>query len=136
MQDGQIFLDYGCGTGDFTVVAAKLVGTEGKVYALDCFSRQLSIVKKKSRKKGLNNVVTILSDGTTGLSDASVDVVWMCDVFHEVREKRALLEELRRVLKEDGELVVYDAMREGILRYTSGLFSLTGRDDKLLRFAR
>jgi len=49
--EGQTFLDYGCGTGSFTIPAAKLVGTRGKVYALDCFPRQLEIVKEKSKPR-------------------------------------------------------------------------------------
>ncbi len=136
VQEGQTFLDYGCGTGCFAIPAAKIVGAAGKVYALDCFPRQLEVVTRKSRRKALANIETILSDGETGLPDESVDVVWMCDVLHEIPEKRAVLVELRRVLKNSGVLAIYDGMGERILDYTSGLFSLTRKDDKLHRFVK
>jgi ubiquinone/menaquinone biosynthesis C-methylase UbiE len=136
VQKGQTFLDYGCGTGSFTLTAARIVGVRGKVYALDRFLRQLEIVEKKSRKKGLTNIETILSDNETGLPDECVDVIWMCDVFHEVKERRAVLEELHRVLRRGGDLAIYDGMREEILSYTGGLFSLIKRGDKFLRFAK
>ncbi len=136
MREGQVFLDYGCGTGDFTIPAAKIVGRRGKVYALDYFPRQLKIVEKRSKKAGLTNIETILSDGNTGLPDKSVDLVWMCDVLHEIAEKRAVLEELHRVLRSDGILAIHDSMRDEVLSYTTGLFSLIRRDDKLLRFAK
>lgn len=136
VEEGQSFLDYGCGTGDFTIPAATIVGKRGKVYALDRSPRQLKIVKKKASKAGLPNIVTICSDNKTGLSDECIDIVWICDAFHEIRQKRAVLEEMHRVLKSEGVLAIYDGMRDEILSYTKGLFSLTGRDDKLLRFVK
>ena len=136
VQEGQSFLDYGCGTGDFTIPAARIVGTKGKVYALDCFPRQLKIVEEKAKKEGLPNIETILSDKNTGLPDECLDIIWMCDVFHEIKQKRAMLEELHRVLKRDGTLAVYDGMKDGVLSYTEGLFSLNGKDGKLLKLAK
>ncbi len=134
--EGQTFLDYGCGTGSFTIPAARITGVSGKVYALDCFPRQLEIVEKESRKEGLTNIETILSDYKTGLPDESVDVVWMCDVLHEIGERRSVLEELHRVLRNEGTLAIYDGMREKVLEYTTDLFTLTGRNGKLFRFGK
>ena len=136
IQEGQTVLDYGCGTGSFTIPAARIVSTTGKVYALDYFPRQLEIVKKNSRKERLTNIETILSDSETGLPDECIDVVWMCDVLHEVTERRAVLRELHRVLRREGVLAIYDGMREKVVNYATGLFSLTERDGKLLRFAK
>ena len=136
VKEGQTFLDYGCGTGCFTIPAARMVGNRGKVYALDCFPRQLEIVEKRSRKKGLTNIETILSDNKTGLPDESIDTIWMCDVLHEVKQRRAVLEELHRVLRREGVLAIYDGMRDKVLGYTTGLFSLIGKDGKLFRFAK
>ncbi len=136
VKEGQTFLDYGCGTGCFVIPAARIVGMRGKVYALDCFPRQLEIVEKRSMKKGLTNIETILSDSKTGLPNESIDTVWMCDVLHEVKQRRAVLEELHRVLKREGILAIYDGMRDRVLSYTTGLFSLTERNGKLLRFAK
>ena len=136
VREGQTFLDYGCGTGDFTIPAARIVNTRGKVYALDYFPRQLGIVEERSEKAGLTNVETILSDGKIGLPDECIDVVWMCDVLHEIKERREVLEELHRVLRSEGVLAIYDGMREKVLNYTNGLFSLVRRDDKLLKFTK
>jgi len=136
LRDGQTFLDYGCGTGSFTFPAARIVGNEGKVYALDCFPRQLEIVEDKLKNEGLTNIETILSENKTGLPDNCVDVAWMCDVLHEVKERREVVEEMHRVLREEGLLVIYDGMRERILDYTTDLFALAGRDDKFFRFTK
>ncbi len=136
IQEGQTFLDYGCGTGDFTIPAAKKVSEKGKVYALDYFPRQLKIVTERSAKVGLTNIETILSDKKTGLPDESVDVIWMCDVLHEIKQKKPVLEELYRVLKREGFLAIYDGMGEKALDYTDTFFSLIDRDDKFLRFSK
>jgi len=136
VKEDQTFLDYGCGTGYFVIPVARIVGVKGKVYALDCFPRQLKVVEERSMKEGLTNIETILSDNRTGLPDESIDIVWMCDVLHEVKQRRAVLEELHRVLKREGVLAIYDGMRDRVLSYTAGLFSLTGRDGKLLRFTK
>ena len=136
VQEGQTFLDYGCGTGDFTLAAAKLVTETGKVYALDYFPRQLEIVSERCGKAGLNNIETIHSASHTGLADESVDVVWMCDVLHEIKERRAVLEELHRVLKKDGMLALHDGMGEEALEFTSGLFSPVVMDNKFLGFTK
>lgn len=136
VEEGQVFLDYGCGTGDFAFHAAVKVGEKGKVFALDYFPRQLKIVKRKAEKAGLSNIETILSKSNTGLPDNSVDVIWMCDVLHEIKERRTVLEELHRVLKKEGALAIYDGMGGETLDYTADLFSLSGRDDKFFRFTK
>ena len=136
VREGQTFLDYGCGTGDFTLHAARKVRETGKVYALDYFPRQLEIVKERSARAGLANIETIRSTADTGLPDESVDVIWMCDVLHEIKERRAVLSELHRVLKKDGGLALHDGMAEKALDYTTDLFSLDSQDNKFLRFSK
>jgi len=136
VKEGQSFLDYGCGTGSFTIPAARMVSNEGRVYALDYFPRQLEIVQEKAKKEGLTNIETILSSSQTGLPDESIDIVWMCDVLHEIKDRRVVLEELRRVLKRQGVLAIHDGMGDRVLDYTDGLFSLTRTDGKLLKFIK
>ncbi len=128
---GQKILDFGCGTGYFTIQAAKVVGDGGFVYALDCFPRQLQIVKRRTSKNNLFNVTTILSDGDTDLPDESVDVIWMCDVFHEIKNKDYILKELHRILNKVGLLVIYDGMKERLLDFITDQFTLKRQAGKL-----
>lgn len=136
IQEGKTFLDFGCGTGSFTIPAARMIGRKGKVYALDCFPGQLKIVEEQSHKENLTNIETILSNGNTGLPDESVDVVWMCDVFHEIPERHKLIKELHRVLKKDGIMVIYDGMKGKLFEYTDGLFLHSWGQEKLHKFIK
>ena len=101
-------LDYGCGSGSYSVVAARLVGETGKVYALDIHPLAIEKVKAAASKKRLTNIETIQSDCATGLESESVDVVLLCDILHHLSERDAVLKELYRVLKPEGILSVND----------------------------
>ena len=78
----------------------------------------------------------MLSDTKIALPDECIDIIWMCDVFHEVRQKRAVLEELHRVLKKDGILAIHDGMKDKVLNYADGLFLLNGKHGSLFRLVK
>jgi len=101
-------LDYGCGPGSYSIVAAELVGTTGKVYALDINPLAVQQVKNIASEKRLTNIEIIRSDCATGLENNSVDIVLLYDTFHMLREPNGVLEELQRVLKPNGILSFSD----------------------------
>ena len=118
---GYHVLDYGCGSGSYTVATAAIVGDAGRVYALDVNPKAVQSVKKRMERKQLSNYETILSDCATGLDDESVDMVLLYDVFHIFNEPETILRELHRVMKPDARLSFSDhhMVEEDIL------FSLT-----------
>jgi ubiquinone/menaquinone biosynthesis C-methylase UbiE len=138
VHEGQTVLDFGCGSGHFTSVAARMVKEGGKVYALDIHPLAIGAVKKKVAKEGLLNVTTILSDRDTGLSDESVDVVLLYRTFYLVKDKQGLLDELHRVLKPGCILSVLGGgladCSEAIKK--DGRFSLEGRGRRFLNFRK
>jgi ubiquinone/menaquinone biosynthesis C-methylase UbiE len=101
-------LDYGCGTGSYSIPAAQLVGPMGKVYAADIHPLAINEVQKKAITKGLGNIYTILTDSKTELSDASIDLVLLFYVLHDFRDPDMILEEIERVLKTGGLLAIID----------------------------
>jgi len=111
---GQIVLDFGCGSGTYTIQAARLVGGEGKVYALDKDKKTLDKLMQRAELASLSNIVRMNTRGEPEieLGDESVDVVLLFDVFHSyyfarANERRKLLSEVYRVLRADGFLLVY-----------------------------
>jgi len=65
IKQGYTILDYGCGSGSYTIPAARLVGESGKIYALDIHPLAVRRVQKIVVKKKLANIITILSDCAT-----------------------------------------------------------------------
>lgn len=133
-------LDYGCGPGSYTIVASRLVGSKGKVYALDIHPLAIQKVKTLASKRGLNNVQTIQSDCATGLDDESMDVVLLYDILHLLNQPEQILKELHRVLKPGGILSCNDHHMKGnriITRITEkGLFALSNQGKKTYNFSK
>ncbi|MCD6469726.1 class I SAM-dependent methyltransferase [Candidatus Bathyarchaeota archaeon] len=80
---GQVVLDFGCGLGNYTIPIAKIVGSEGIVYALDKDARSLDKLMRRAELEGLRNIRRIDTSGEVEikLSDNSVDVVLLYDIF-------------------------------------------------------
>ncbi len=140
IRPGHRVLDFGCGAGSYSLAAAKMVGEGGKVYALDIHPLALRTVARKAARKRLANLRTIQGDGGSALKDASIDVVLLYDVFHDLAEPDAVLREIHRVLKPGGVLSFSDHhMKEEDVppKVTgSGLFRLDERGEKTCSFSR
>ena len=111
---GQKVLDFGCGSGNYTIPAARVVGEQASVYALDEDKEALDRLMSKAKLKGLKNIVRLDASGKPGiaLDNESVDVVLLYDILHyyyfpEEDDRRRLLCEVYRVLKPNGLLSVY-----------------------------
>ena len=106
---GICVLDYGCGPGRYAVKFAELVGEEGKVYALDIHHLAVDAVKKKTGKCGIANIEPVLIEGyDSTLPDRVADVVCAIDMFWIIKSPTEFLAELKRIIKDDGILIVDD----------------------------
>ena len=134
IKPGFVVLDFGCGPGSYSVLAAQMVGATGKIYALDIHPLAGQMVRKAAAKKGLQNIETINSDCATGLENESVDVALLYDTFHLLDDPNAVLGELYRVLKPDGILSFNDHHMEEneiISKVTEGgLFRLSRKGQR------
>ncbi len=109
---GKAVADIGAGSGWFTVRAARRVGPDGTVYAVDINPEAVHYIDARARKESLANVKTILSKTDDPLLPAgSVDSVLLLKTYHEVADPIKLLENLRPALKPGARLGIID--REG-----------------------
>jgi ubiquinone/menaquinone biosynthesis C-methylase UbiE len=133
-------LDYGCGPGAYVTDGSKLVGQNGKYFALDIHPLAIQKVKDIIRKKKLTNVETIITDCKTNLPDNSLDAVLLYDIYHLLSKPGNVLKEIHRVLKPIGELSVSDhhltdsEVRENIER--SGIFKFASKGKKTFTFKK
>lgn len=92
-------LDIGCGIG---TIAHELKSRDFKVTGVD-FS---SVAIKKCLEKGLNAIISDVDKDGLQFPDNSFDVVWAGDVIEHVFDPIFLLEEIHRVLKQAGKMIL------------------------------
>lgn len=131
LRPGMTVLDFGCGPGGFSLAAARSVGPEGRVYAVDIHPLAVRSVQRAAAKQGLDNVRTIRGNNVAELGAHSIDIILLYDVLHDLPDPKLILEELHRVLKPEGLLSVSDHHLgdEAILSAISadGQFRFAGR---------
>jgi ubiquinone/menaquinone biosynthesis C-methylase UbiE len=132
LRPGQEVLEVGCGPGFFTIPAAKIVGGEGRVDALDVNPLALEKVRKKLEQEGVSNVRTILADaGQTGLPDESFDLIFVFGLGRVIGGADRLMEELHRLIRPGGILSI-----EGRQRPPDGLFQPEKGEGRIARFRK
>jgi len=105
LKEGMAVVDYGCGPGRYTLPIARLVGSKGKVFAVDIQPLAISTVRKKAARESLTNIEAVLVDSyNTGIQTSSIDLVLLVDTLHLIGDCDALFREIQRILKQDGVL--------------------------------
>ena len=108
LKKGETVADLGCGTGFFTIPAAKIIGNSGVVLAVDRVPEVIAILKRKLDALRDTNIKIIEADVTaTGIEDGTVDTVLMANIFHDV-DKRVMVSELQRILKPTCRVIILD----------------------------
>lgn len=109
VQPGNAVADVGIGSGLFTLEFAKAVGDGGKVFAVDVQDYFLDHVRGRVEEAKLSNVTFVKAGQRSAKLEAdSVDVAFMCDVFHHVEYPKAYLASLFAAVKPGGRLVIID----------------------------
>ena len=109
IKKGMAVVDYGCGPGRYAVKFAELVGENGRVYAVDIHELAIGAVENKIRRDDLRNIEPVLVKGyDSTLPDDVADVVCAIDMFWIIKKPTEFLTELKRILKNDGTLVIDD----------------------------
>ncbi len=113
---GQTVVDYGCGTGSYLRRASELVGSEGRVLAVDVHELAIKAVLRRIERERLGNVTVLLAEADKPfIPEESADVIWALDMFHMVRDPDAFLKGLYRICKGKGVLYIdngHQARRE------------------------
>jgi ubiquinone/menaquinone biosynthesis C-methylase UbiE len=112
LKPGMVMADIGAGTGLFTLHFAQAVGADGKVFAVEIAKNFLEHIKARASKASASNVQTILcTERSVELPEASIDLAFICDVYHHFEFPSASLATLHKALKPGGTLVLIDFNR-------------------------
>jgi tRNA A58 N-methylase Trm61 len=108
-----LVLDYGCGSGNYSIPAAEVVGARGRVLALDRSSYSLQTLRRTASSYGLDNLVPIrtLEEATGFMGERLLDAVLLFDVIHSYYftavERRELLESLAPLMRSGALVCLY-----------------------------
>jgi ubiquinone/menaquinone biosynthesis C-methylase UbiE len=113
LRPGDVVADIGAGSGYHTLRIAKLVGPDGKVYAVDIQPEMLALIRKRAKARGLRNVELIQGTETDPkLPAESTDLILLVDVYHEFSHPYEMTEALIRALKPKGRMVFVEFRME------------------------
>jgi ubiquinone/menaquinone biosynthesis C-methylase UbiE len=135
---GQTVLEVGCGTGFFTLSAARLLGEQGSLVAMDVLPMSIEAVTKKAQTANLKNVRVIQGDAlNTQLAAESLDVVLIFGVIPApMLPMERLLSEMQRILKPGGIMAVWPSSWVHRTIVQSGLFTLSSKRNGVSNYKR
>lgn len=111
LSPGEHVVDIGCGAGMDSLIAAKMVGPQGRVIGIDMTPAMLDKAERSRREAGVDHLE--LEEGygeSLPVADAWADVIISNGVFNLMPDKLKALDEMARVLKPGGRLQIADIL--------------------------
>ncbi|MFA5023905.1 MAG: class I SAM-dependent methyltransferase [Patescibacteria group bacterium] len=113
ISEKQRIAELGCGNfGFFVFPSARLVGRQGKVYAVDILKSTLEDIKKQAKKENLPQIEVVWSNleifKATNIETSSLDSAFLINILHQSEKKVEMLREAIRLLKRGGQLLIIE----------------------------
>lgn len=112
LREGMKVGDFGTGSGHYARAAAAIVGSAGRVYAIDVQEDVLKHLKLNTLERHAHIIHTTWGDvekaGGTHLRDGTLDAAIVANTLFQLENRFGFLAELKRVLKPGGKLLVID----------------------------
>lgn len=112
IRPAMVVADFGAGGGYFSIPAARRVGENGTVYAIDIQRSAIDRIRSKANLEHLRNIETVWADlerpQGSHLPAAAADVVIVANILFQAEAKAEVLAEAWRVLRTGGHLAVLE----------------------------
>jgi ubiquinone/menaquinone biosynthesis C-methylase UbiE len=110
IEEGMKVLEIGPGMGFFSLPAARLAGSRGKIFCIDVQEKMLSALNRRARKTGLSDKIqtrtcsekSLLIDDLQG----TIDLAFAFAVIHEVQDEDNIIREIFASLKPGGIFIL------------------------------
>ncbi len=109
LEPGARVADIGAGDGYFTFFLADAVGPDGKVFAIDVDRNTIAKLEKAVENRGYRNIEVVLAEtGDPSLPDGSIDLAFVCNVYHHIDDQVTYFDRLRTDLRAGGRLAIVE----------------------------
>ncbi|MCL5782118.1 MAG: methyltransferase domain-containing protein [Patescibacteria group bacterium] len=112
LTDGMKVVDVGAGSGYYSVEAAKVVGRNGRVYAIDVQKNILDRIRNNGISLGLRNIEVVWGNvekiGGSKLREGIADRIIASNILFQIDKMDDFVLEMKRLLKQGGKLLLID----------------------------
>ena len=113
IKPGQTVADLGAGSGYYSFRIAPLVGSSGKVLAIDIEPAMLEVIAERAERERIVNVATVRASARDpNLMPDTVDLLFMVDVYHELEYPYEVMTKVRAALKSGGRVALIEYRAE------------------------
>ena len=109
VREGATICEIGAGDGELTVAAARIVGSQGRVYASELGDDRVKTLRAKVANSTLAQITVVAGDPVkTNFPDAGCDALFMRNVYHHFADPVAVNASIAAALKPGGRLTIVD----------------------------
>lgn len=112
LKPGMNIADVGAGTGFFSRMFAHAVAPGGTVYAVDIAANFVEHIDAMAKKENVGNIsASVCSERSVDLPENSIDVAFICDVYHHFEYPYDSMASIHKALRPGGRVVIVDFER-------------------------
>lgn len=111
VKPGDTVMDIGCGPGLFSTQMAKMVGSQGLVFAIDLQKEMVELARTNARRAGVDSRMMFHQCGRNnlGLTDRA-DFILIFWVLHEIPDKDKLFSQIYNGLNDSGAILISEPL--------------------------
>jgi len=107
VKEGMTVMDLGCGMGHFSIGMAGLVGSTGKVIAVDLQQKMLDVLGNRARRAGLSDrIFAYLCQADDIGIEVSAEFILAFWMVHELPDQEKFFKQLKTGLAAEGKILI------------------------------